>query len=54
LCAEAKDYGALIHLNTAVKEIRWSADTVTVGWEPAGHDAANTQRHVDFSVAVGL
>jgi monoamine oxidase len=49
LCAEAESHGALIHLHTVVKEIRWSAGTVTVAWEPAGR--ADAESHVDFSVA---
>jgi monoamine oxidase len=52
LCAEAESYGALIHLNTIAREIRWSAGTVTVAWERAGRAAgADPQAHDDFSVA---
>ena len=51
LSAEAESYGALIRLNTIVKEIRWSADTITVAWDAAGRDAAaETRRDIDFSV----
>jgi len=48
LCAEAESYGALIHLNTVVKEIRWSAATVIVACDPVGRGA---DPHLDFSSA---
>ena len=51
LCAEAESYGAVIHLNTIAREIRWPADTVTVAGRAAG---ADSQAPVEFSVAAAV
>jgi hypothetical protein len=52
LCAEAESYGVLVHLNAAVREIRWSGGGVTVNWEPAARDVSSGSHPPgDFSVA---
>jgi monoamine oxidase len=52
LWAKAESYGALLHLNTVVRTVRWSGAGVTVNSEPASPEAGPGSRPPDdFSAA---